>query len=96
VRGLSPAGRPRFAASPSARHHTLPAYSPELNPIEKLWDIIKDRICNRIWADLEKLQAAINAVLKDYWDHPQKVRSLVGHGAVHAQTNVSSRSVLVV
>ncbi|HBE21989.1 MAG TPA: hypothetical protein DDW21_00710, partial [Verrucomicrobiales bacterium] len=21
---------------------TLPAYSPELNPVEKLWDIVKD------------------------------------------------------
>ena len=26
----------------------LPAYSPELNPIEKLWDIAKDAICNRV------------------------------------------------
>src|SRR6185295_1944442 len=32
---------------------TLPPYSPELNPIEKLWDVIKDRICNRVWPDLE-------------------------------------------
>ena len=24
---------------------TLPPYSPELNPIEKLWDIVKDKIC---------------------------------------------------
>ena len=27
---------------------TRPPYSPELNPIEKLWDVIKDRICNRV------------------------------------------------
>ena len=30
---------------------TLPAYSPKLNPVEKLWDIVKDGICNRDWAD---------------------------------------------
>ena len=31
---------------------TLPAYSPELNPVEKLWDIVKDGICNQDWGTL--------------------------------------------
>jgi hypothetical protein len=75
---------------------TLPAYSPELNPIEKLWDIIKDRICNRVWADLETLPEAINTVLREDWAHPKLVRSLIGEGLVSREANISSRSVLVV
>ena len=75
---------------------TLPAYSPELNPIEGLWDIIKDRICNRLWADLASLQEAINTVLREYWANPKLVRSLVGEGLVSREANTSSRSVLVV
>ena len=75
---------------------TLPAYSPELNPIEGLWDIIKDRICNRVWAALESLQEAITMVLREYWAHPKLVRSLVGEGLVSREANTSSRSVLVV
>ena len=75
---------------------TLPAYSPELNPIEKLWDIIKDRICNRVWADLETLQEAINTLLREYWANPKLVRSLVGEGLLSREANTSFRSVLVV
>ena len=75
---------------------TLPAYSPELNPIERLWDIIKDRICNRVWADLAALQEAINTVLRASWANPKLVRSLIGEGLVSREANTSSRSVLVV
>jgi len=30
----------------------LPPYSPELNPVEKLGDWVKDAICNRLFKDL--------------------------------------------
>lgn len=88
-----PAGHPWLPDN--VRVITLPPYSPELNPIEKLWDVIKDRICNRVWPEVESLRAAIDTVLKEYWEQPQKVRSLVGQGPVATQTNFSSRSVLV-
>ena len=52
-----------LALPANVRVITLPPYSPELNPVERLWDIIKDRICNRAWEDLEELMAAINEVL---------------------------------
>ena len=49
-------------------------------PVERLWDVTKDRICNRAWEDLEALTAAINEVLAEYWSTPRKVRSLIGEG----------------
>jgi transposase len=72
---------------------TLPAYSPELNPIEKLWDLVKDRICNRVWADLEQLRAAIDHVLAEFWTNPARVRSLLGHATVPSVANTSARTV---
>jgi transposase len=32
---------------------TLLRYSPELNPVEKFWDIVKDMICSKAWPKLD-------------------------------------------
>lgn len=74
----------------------LPAYSPELNPVEKLWDIVKDGICNRIYKTLEELEAAITDVLKRYWRDAAKVFSLVGRGWLLDQANAISPDVILV
>ena len=49
----------RAPMKPSLPIITLLAYCPELNPAEKLWGIVKDGICNQLWADLESLGNAI-------------------------------------
>ena len=72
----------------------LPPYSPELNPVERLWDVVKDRICNQVWKDLDELMAAINGVLAEYWTTPAKVRALIGDGWLLDTANASYPSVL--
>jgi DDE superfamily endonuclease len=74
---------------------SLPAYSPELNPVEKLWDIVKDRICNRLFADLSELETTITCVLKDYWLDARRVLDLVGRNWLLAQANASSASIIL-
>ena len=71
----------------------LPPYSPELNPIERLRDIVKERNCNRVWTDLDALTTAINAVLREYWTTPPLVRSLIGQGWLLDQANSSTPNV---
>jgi transposase len=56
----------------------LPAYSPELNPIEKLWDIVKDSICNQIFPTLLHLEEALSKTLSSYWNNARKVFALIG------------------
>ena len=42
----------------------LPAYSPQLNLIERLWRSLKDKLaCHRWWTDLERLQHAAETLL---------------------------------
>lgn len=69
---------------------TLPPYSPELNAIEKLWDVVKDRICNGTWKNLCALEDAITAVLRDYWTTPSLVKSLFGEGWLYLSANSSN------
>ena len=62
----------------SIRLLPLPAYSPELNPIESLWDPVKRRIANDVWETLENIEAAISEVLEPFWRQVEQVQSLLG------------------
>lgn len=66
---------------------TLPAYSPELNPIEKLWDIVKDQICSIHWEKLEDLENAIENVLKEWWSQAQGFNSLFRSSYIRTELN---------
>lgn len=66
---------------------TLPPYSPELNPVEKLWDIMKDGLCNRVYETLEEVEKDITQVLKGYWEDGRKVFSLIGKGYLLSKLN---------
>ena len=82
-------GDPRLPAN--VRIIDLPPYSPELNPCEQLWDLIKDRIGNRIFKTIEELREAMEPVLAEWWTDPQRVLSLVGRPWLQDQANASSR-----
>ena len=64
----------------------LPAYSPELNPTEGLWDQLQDRTCNRRHTGLDHLETTLTEALRPFWERPAKVLSLIHHW-LHAQAN---------
>jgi len=66
---------------------TLPPYSPELNPSEKLWDVVKDGICNKVYDSLEDVEESITRKLRTYWEAPRKVFSLIGDGYLLSKLN---------
>lgn len=68
----------------------LPAYSPELNPVEKLFDQLKDEIGNRLFDSLDDIEAAITSLLASFWSDLQNVVSLIGNGWLLDQSNTSS------
>lgn len=68
---------------------TLPPYSPELNPIEKLWDLIQDHTANKLWPTIERLDQVVGLHLKDWWEDPIRVISLFGNGWIRASANDS-------
>lgn len=75
-----------------ARVHVipLPPYSPELNPVEAIGDVIKDRIANTLWATLEALEEAIGEELRPIYESAARVRSLVSHGWLLDQVNATA------
>ena len=66
-----------LADLPTARVR-LPAYSPELNPAERVFEEIRRRTEGRIYATLADKQALIEAYLRDLAADPARVRRLCG------------------
>lgn len=71
---------------PNPERHTVPArihllplppYSPELNPVEGLWDQLRDALGNRLFATLEALEAAVIEALRPFGECREKVLALV-------------------
>ncbi len=72
---------------------TLPAYSPELNPVEKFWDIVKDTICNKTWPTLEALEEKITVTLRKYWEDTSRVLSLFLNSYLRSELNGSKKTI---
>lgn len=82
-------GDPRLPAG--VRIVDLPAYSPELNPCEQLWDIVKDEIANRVFTSVGRLRTGMKGALQRFWDDSAAVLSLIGRPWMHAQANASPK-----
>ena len=65
----------------------LPPYSPELNPGEQLWDMIKDEIGNRVFPTIRELLQATLPALQRFWQEPARVLRLVGRAWLLDQAN---------
>lgn len=84
---------------PQAGRHELPArvqvlplppYSPELNPVEVIGDVIKDRIANTLWPTLESLEEALGEELRPIYESAERVRRLVSHPWLLEQVNATA------
>ena len=69
---------------------SLPPYSPELNPVEKLGDLVKDAICNRLFTALRPLEDAILAELEPLRQSGARVAELIGQGWLLEQANAGA------
>jgi transposase len=68
----------------------LPAYSPELNPVEVIGDVIKDRIANTLWATLAALEESLGEELRPIYQSAERVRELVSHPWLVEQVNATA------
>jgi transposase len=56
----------------------LPPYAPELNPMEHVWDELREKFFhNRVFASLDKLEDQLMLGLKTLENNPETVRTIV-------------------
>lgn len=56
----------------------FPAYSPELNPVERWFQEFRRALSNKIFETVEPLQEALTKALEPYWRDLARLRSLTG------------------
>jgi hypothetical protein len=67
-----------LAAHPQLRLYRLPSYSPQLNPIERLWRVLRRRAThNRLFVTMAELRTALRASLCYFHTMRHKVLSLL-------------------
>jgi transposase len=57
----------------------LPPYSPELNPAERWFEVLRRIFANTVFDTLEDLEAALTEALRPYWQNPAKLQHLIGY-----------------
>ena len=83
--------KPELHTLPARVHLvSLPPYSPELNPVEAIGYVIKDRIGNVIWETIPDLEQAISQELRPLCEDAQNVRRLVSHPWLVEQANATA------
>ena len=90
----SPAGEEEWAALAKVHVLKLPPYCPELNPTEKIQDQLKDAVCNRVFGTIEALQEGMLPKLREFWENPLRLSSLIGNNWLCQQVNASYRVIL--
>ena len=71
----------------------LPPYSPELNPCEQLWDIVKDDTANKVYASIEALRTQIQGTLRRYWEDAKSVLRLIGRDWLLSELNITRKNI---
>jgi hypothetical protein len=57
----------------------LPAYSPELNPVENIWEEVREKgFYNKVFASLDALEEELLHSLKRLEEHPEITRAIAG------------------
>jgi transposase len=65
---------PRLAIPEGLHLVTLPPYTPELQPDERVWPLLNERLTNRDHADLPALEDAIAARCRDLLAQSARIR----------------------
>lgn len=89
----APAHRAKRLTDLALPRIVLPAYSPELNPPERVFEEVRRHVEGEPYATLADKQAAVDAYLHDLAADPNRVRSLAGWAWIqHALAQHAIRS----
>ena len=73
----APAHRARLKWQYKLKLQLLPAYSPELNPGERLFQEMRKALSNQVFTSLQQVESLLTQALKPYFSKPEKLKQLI-------------------
>ncbi len=70
----------RLEVPPNVLLHRLPSCTPELQPVEPLWPLVREAVANEGYDDLEGLRGPLIERCLWLMSHPEAVRGATGFG----------------
>jgi transposase len=74
----APSPKGKQIADLKTKRIALPAYSPELNPAERVFEEMRARVEGVVYASLDAKQAEAETYLKELQSDPERVKQLCG------------------
>ena len=68
----------RLVVPPNVVLHYLPPCTPELQPVEPFWPLVREAVANRSIGRMDRLRAILRGRLGYLADHPQIVQPVIG------------------
>jgi hypothetical protein len=72
----APAHRSQVKLPEQIKLQLLPAYAPELNPVERLFQELRKTISNQIFSSIQQLETVLIKALQTYFQLPEKLIQL--------------------
>ncbi|GEO07499.1 endonuclease [Adhaeribacter aerolatus] len=72
----APAHRSKLQLPEKVKLQLLPAYAPELNPVERLFEELRKSISNKVFTRLEEVETILTQALQQYWLNPKQLIQL--------------------
>lgn len=72
----APSHRSRVRLPQKLSMKILPAYSPELNPVERLFQELRKALSNQIFNTIKEVEDSLTKALMPYFSQPNKLKQL--------------------
>lgn len=73
------AGKEKLAVPTNIRIVEQPSYSPEVNPVEHVWDEMREKFfANKVFQDMDAVEERMVHALLFYEQHPDLLQSITG------------------
>ena len=72
----APAHRAGLKLQDKLKLQLLPAYSPELNPVERLFQEMRKALSNQVFTSLQQVESLLIQALNPYFSKPEKLKQL--------------------